>query len=36
MEAFMKIGRPMAALKTGVHVTPYVYCLKNGTTADTI
>jgi hypothetical protein len=36
MEAFMKIGRPMAALKTGVHGTPYDYYPKNGTTADTI
>jgi hypothetical protein len=36
MEAFMKIWRPMAAIKTGVHGTPYVYYLKNGTTADTI
>jgi len=26
----------MAAIKTGVHGTPYVYYLKDGTTPDTI
>jgi hypothetical protein len=36
METFMKIGRPMAAIKTGVHGPPCDYYLKNGTTADTI
>jgi hypothetical protein len=36
MQVFMIIGRPMAAIKTGGHATPYVYDLKNGTTADTI
>lgn len=36
MDAFMIIGRPMAALKTGVHGMPYVYYFKNGTTADMI
>jgi hypothetical protein len=36
LEASMEIGCPIAALKTGVHGTLYVYYLKNGTMADTI